>query len=160
MKPLEKARQDLEKAKKKRDASKKRLEADEFTVKECEAALMESENNEYVNEIRAWGLTVEELKEIRAAMQKKSPYWEGTYEACNIPFTDFQIRYQPEQIRIVDGKRILEDTAFLCRKDNDHFLILPSIYEKLDLDDWLLADLFFYDKDGKRYIGVELSEVE
>lgn len=65
MKPLEKARQDLEKAKKK-------LEADEFTVKECEAALMESENNEYVNEIRAWGLTVEELKEIRAAMQKKS----------------------------------------------------------------------------------------
>ena len=33
---------------------------------------MESENNEYVNEIRAWGLTVEELKEIRAAMQKKS----------------------------------------------------------------------------------------
>ena len=95
-----------------------------------------------------------------AAMQKKSPYWEGTYKACNIPFTDFQIRYQPEQVRIVDGKRILEDTAFLCRKDNDHFLILPSIYEKLDLDDWLLAHLFFYDKDGKRYIGVELSEVE
>ena len=158
MKPLEKARQDLEKAKKKRDASKKRLEADEFTVKECEAALMESENNEYVNEIRAWGLTVEELKEIRAAMQKKSPYWESTYKACNIPFTDFQIRYQPEQVRIVDGKRILEDTAFLCRKDNDHFLILPSIYEKLDLDDWLLAHLFFYDKDGKRCIGVELSE--
>ena len=84
----------------------------------------------------------------------------GAYEACNIPFTDFQIRYQPEQIRIVDGKRILEDTAFLCRKDKDHFLILPSIYEKLDLDDWLLAHLCFYDKDGKRYIGVELSEVE
>ena len=73
---------------------------------------------------------------------------------------DFQIRYQPEQIRIVDGKRILEDTAFLCRKDNAHFLILPSIYEKLDLDDWLLAHLFFYDKDGKRCIGVELSEVD
>ena len=89
-----------------------------------------------------------------AEMQKKAPYWEGAYEACNIPFTDFQIRYQPEQIRIVDGKRILEDTAFLCRKDNDHFLILPSIYEKLDLDDWLLAHLFFYDKDGKRCIGV------
>lgn len=80
-----------------------------------------------------------------AAMQKKSPYWEGTYKACNIPFTDFQIRYQPEQVRIVDGKRILEDTAFLCRKDNDHFLILPSIYEKLDLDDWLLAHLLFDD---------------
>ena len=95
-----------------------------------------------------------------AEMQKKLTYYGGAYEACNIPFTDFQIRYQPEQIRIVDGKRILEDTAFLCRKDNDHFLILPSIYEKLDLDDWLLAHLFFYDKDGKRYIGVELSEVE
>ena len=95
-----------------------------------------------------------------AEMQKRLPYYGGSYEACNIPFTDFQIRYQPEQIRIVDGKRILEDTAFLCRKDNDHFLILPSIYEKLDLDDWLLAHLFFYDKDGKRYIGVELSEVD
>ena len=93
-------------------------------------------------------------------MQKRLPYYGGTYEACNIPFTDFQIRYQPEQIRIVDSKRILEDTAFLCRKDNGHFLILPSVYEKLDLDDWLLAHLFFYDKDGKRYIGVELSEVD
>ena len=93
-------------------------------------------------------------------MQKKLPYYGGTYEACNIPFTDFQIRYQPEQIRIVDSKRILEDTAFLCRKDNDHLLILPSVYEKLDLDDWLLAHLFFYDKDGKRCIGVELSEVD
>ena len=95
-----------------------------------------------------------------AATKKKFPYWGGTYEVCNIPFTDFQIRYQPEQIRIVDGKRILEDTAFLCRKDNDHFLILPSLYEKLDLDDWLLAHLFFYNKDGKRCIGVELSEVD
>ena len=65
-----------------------------------------------------------------AEMQKKLPYYGGTYEVCNIPFTDFQIRYQPEQIRIVDSKRILEDTAFLCRKDNDHFLILPSVYGK------------------------------
>ena len=56
------------------------------------------------------------------------------------------------------SKSIFQNTAFLCRKDNDHFLILPSIYEKLDLDDWLLAHLFFYDKDGKRCIGVELSE--
>ena len=48
----------------------------------------------------------------------------------------------------------------MSTKDNDHFLILPSIYEKLDLDDWLLAHLFFYDKDGKRCIGVELSEVD
>ena len=37
---------------------------------------------------------------------------------------------------------------------------LMGVYEKLDLDDWLLAHLFFYDKDGKRYIGVELSEVD
>lgn len=46
-----------------------------------------------------------------AEMQKKLPYYGGAYEACNIPFTDFQIRYQPEQIRIVDGKRILEDVS-------------------------------------------------
>lgn len=72
MKTLEKARSDLEKAIKKRDQSRKRLEADEFTVKECGAALMESENNEYVSEIREWGLTVEELKELRKAMEHKS----------------------------------------------------------------------------------------
>lgn len=72
MKTLEKARLDLEKAIKKRDQSRKRLEADEFTVKECEAALTESENNEYVSEIREWGLTVEELKELRKAMEHKS----------------------------------------------------------------------------------------
>lgn len=47
-----------------------------------------------------------------AEMQKKLPYYGGAYEACNIPFTDFQIRYQPEQIRIVDGKRILEDDCY------------------------------------------------
>ena len=72
MKTLEKARSDLEKAIKKRDQARKRLEADEFTVKECEAALMESENNEYVSEIREWGLTVEELKGLRKAMEHKS----------------------------------------------------------------------------------------
>ena len=72
MKTLEKARSDLEKAIKKRDQSRKRLEADEFTVKECEAALTEFENNEYVSEIREWGLTVEELKELRKAMEHKS----------------------------------------------------------------------------------------
>ena len=33
---------------------------------------MESENNEYVSEIREWGLTVEELKELRKAMEHKS----------------------------------------------------------------------------------------
>ena len=72
MKTLERARSDLEKAIKKRDQSRKRLEADEFAVKECEAALTESENNEYVLEIREWGLTVEELKELRKAMEHTS----------------------------------------------------------------------------------------
>lgn len=72
MKTLETARSDLEKAIKTRDQSRKRLEADEFTVKECEAALTESENNEYVSEIREWGLTVEELKKLRKAMEHKS----------------------------------------------------------------------------------------
>lgn len=33
---------------------------------------MESENNEYVSEIREWGLIVEELKELRKAMEQKS----------------------------------------------------------------------------------------
>ena len=66
--------------------------------------------------------------------------------------------FKNHPFKVLDDESILEDTAFLCRKDNDHFLILPSIYEKLDLDDWLLAHLFFYDKDGKRCIGVELSE--
>lgn len=47
-----------------------------------------------------------------AEMQKKLPYYGGTYEVCNIPFTDFQIRYQPEQIRIVDSKRILYPLCF------------------------------------------------
>lgn len=33
---------------------------------------MEAENNEYVNEIREWGLTVEKLREIRRSLQKQS----------------------------------------------------------------------------------------
>ena len=72
MKTLERARVDLAKAEKKRDLTKKRLEADEYAFKECEAALMEAENNEYVNEIREWGLTVEKLREIRRSLQKQS----------------------------------------------------------------------------------------
>ena len=68
MKTLERARADLAKAEKKRNLTKKKLEA----VKECEAALMEAENNEYVNEIREWGLTVEELQELRRSLQKQS----------------------------------------------------------------------------------------
>lgn len=72
MKTLERARADLAKAEKKRNLTKKKLEADEYAVKECEAALMEAENNEYVNEIREWGLTVEELQELRRSLQKHS----------------------------------------------------------------------------------------
>ena len=36
-----------------------------------------------------------------AAMQKKSPYWEGTYKACNIPFTDFQIHSEKDVLKLV-----------------------------------------------------------
>lgn len=92
-----------------------------------------------------------------AEMQKKAPYWEGTYETCNIPFTDFQIRYQPEQVRIVDGKRILEDTAFLCRKDNDHFLILPSINEQEAEIVRLIFDKYVYEGYGAQRIATYLN---
>lgn len=60
------------KSREKEKSYKKKLEADEYAVKECEAALMEAENNEYVNEIREWGLTVEELQELRRSLQKQS----------------------------------------------------------------------------------------
>ena len=77
-----------------------------------------------------------------AAMQKKSPYWEGTYKACNIPFTDFQIRYQPEQVRIVDGKRILEDgdnpirlSAITAGGSQAVFFKINTIGEESFLDD-------------------------
>ncbi len=72
MKTLERARKDLEKAIEKRDQTKARLEADEFAVKECEAALVETENNEFSSEIRAWGLSVEEVRALRKALEKKS----------------------------------------------------------------------------------------
>lgn len=72
MKSLERARKDLEKAIEKRDQSRARLEADEYAVKECEAALMETENNEFTSEIRTWGLSVEEVRALRKALEKKS----------------------------------------------------------------------------------------
>ena len=72
MKTLERARADLaRKQQRQRNLTKKKLEADEYAVKECEAALMEAENNEYVNEIREWGLTVEELQELRRSLQNR-----------------------------------------------------------------------------------------
>lgn len=72
MKALEKARQDLEKAKKKREFTRKKLAEDDYAVKECEAAVAEAENAEYVAELRAWGLTVDELKALRKALESKS----------------------------------------------------------------------------------------
>ena len=57
--------------------------------------------------------------------QKKFPYFEGTYEVFDVPHTDFQIRYQPEQILAANGRKILTGTAFLCRKENERCLMLP-----------------------------------
>lgn len=50
------------------------------------------------------------------SLQKKFPYFEGTYEVFDVPHTDFQIRYQPEQILAASGRKILTGTAFLCRR--------------------------------------------
>ena len=47
-----------------------------------------------------------------AAMQKKLPYYGGSYETCNIPFTDFQIRYQPEQIPFSAGRTMTTSLFF------------------------------------------------
>ena len=93
----------------------------------------------------------------------------GWLDEQNRVFIIFTIEDVKRALCCADNKatkllRELEKFGLIERKrrgqDNDHFLILPSVYEKLDLDDWLLAHLFFYDKDGKRCIGVELSEVD
>ena len=65
------------------------------------------------------------------SLQKKFPYFEGTYEVFDVPHTDFQIRYQPEQILAASGRKILTGTAFLCRRENERCLMLPSRYEKV-----------------------------
>ena len=59
--------------------------------------------------------------------------------------TDFQIRYQPEQILAASGRKILTGTAFLCRRENERCLMLPSRYEKVDVEDFIREHLFFYD---------------
>ena len=69
------------------------------------------------------------------SLQKKFPYFEGTYEVFDVPHTDFQIRYQPEQILAASGRKILTGTAFLCRRENERCLMLPSRYEKVDVED-------------------------
>ena len=79
------------------------------------------------------------------SLQKKFPYFEGTYEVFDVPHTDFQIRYQPEQILAASGRKILTGTAFL--------------YEKVDVEDFIREHLFFYDDAEMRHVGVALSEV-
>lgn len=79
------------------------------------------------------------------SLQKKFPYFEGTYEVFDVPHTDFQIRYQPEQILAASGRKILTGTAFLCRRENERCLMLPSRYEKVDVEDFIREHLFFYD---------------
>ena len=78
------------------------------------------------------------------SLQKKFPYFEGTYEVFDVPHTDFQIRYQPEQILAASGRKILTGTAFLCRRENERCLMLPSRYEKVDVEDFIREHLFFY----------------
>ena len=73
--------------------------------------------------------------------------------------TDFQIRYQPEQILAASGRKILTGTAFLCRRENERCLMLPSRYEKVDVEDFIREHLFFYDDAEMRHVGVALSEV-
>ena len=85
--------------------------------------------------------------------------FEGTYEVFDVPHTDFQIRYQPEQILAASGRKILTGTAFLCRRENERCLMLPNRYEKVDVEDFIREHLFFYDDAEMRHVGVALSEV-
>ena len=71
----------------------------------------------------------------------------------------YQIRYQPEQILAASGRKILTGTAFLCRRENERCLMLPSRYEKVDVEDFIREHLFFYDDAEMRHVGVALSEV-
>lgn len=48
--------------------------------------------------------------------QKKFPYFEGTYEVFDVPHTDFQIRYQPEQILAANGRKILTARHFFAAR--------------------------------------------
>ena len=82
------------------------------------------------------------------SLQKKFPYFEGTYEVFDVPHTDFQIRYQPEQILAASGRKILTGTAFLCRRENERCLMLPSRYEKVDTQ---IAD----EKEKQEQLAVE-----
>ena len=83
----------------------------------------------------------------------------GLTKSFDVPHTDFQIRYQPEQILAASGRKILTGTAFLCRRENERCLMLPSRYEKVDVEDFIREHLFFYDDAEMRHVGVALSEV-
>ena len=48
---------------------------------------------------------------------------------------------------------------FLCRRENERCLMLPSRYEKVDVEDFIREHLFFYDDAEMRHVGVALSEV-
>lgn len=72
MKALKKARADLIKAEAKRDKTKEQLKQDEQAVKECQAAVYEAENNEYIGIVRELGVTVEELIQIKDQLKNGS----------------------------------------------------------------------------------------
>ena len=99
------------------------------------------------------------LKQVLDSARQEYDYFEGTYEVFDVPHTDFQIRYQPEQILAASGRKILTGTAFLCRRENERCLMLPSRYEKVDVEDFIREHLFFYDDAEMRHVGVALSEV-
>lgn len=62
-------------------------------------------------------------------------------------------------VNTMSREKILTGTAFLCRKENERCLMLPSRYEKVDVEDFIREHLFFYDDAETRHVGVELSEV-
>lgn len=72
MKALKRARADLKKAIAKRDKTKEQLQQDELTVKECQAAVYEAENNEYIGMIRELSVSVEEFGQIKEQLKKGS----------------------------------------------------------------------------------------
>lgn len=72
MKALKKARAELKKAEAKRDKTKEQLEADEYYVKECQAAVNEAENNEFVGMVRELNLTVEEFAILKEQIKNHS----------------------------------------------------------------------------------------
>lgn len=69
MKALKKARAELVRAEAKRDKTREQLQADERFVKECQAAVYEAENNEYIGMVREMEVSVEEFAELVKALK-------------------------------------------------------------------------------------------